>query len=292
MKHGIFVAYWNKRESSQYYIDKIARLGFDSVELGSNALLNLNTKEELADLKAYAADKGVGITIGAGLSRDSSLSSPDPAVRERGKAIMTELMEKMNLADVRVAGGAGVPTYWPMDYSQPVDKVGDRGRSIESMRELAKVAEDNGVLLCAEVVNRFESHILNTAEEALAYVKEIGSPKVKILLDTFHMNIEEDSIPAAIRLAGDYLGHLHTGESNRKLPGSGHLPWREICEAVVDIGYDDGIVMEPFVISTEHSYRGIRLFRDLSGNADEAKLDRDAAESLIFFRHVLKQCQK
>lgn len=83
-----------------------------------------------------------------------------------------------------------------------------------------------------EVLNRFESHILNTSEEGVKFVTEVGMDNVKVMLDTFHMNIEESSIGDAIRHAGKHLGHFHTGECNRMVPGKGRTPWREIGDAL------------------------------------------------------------
>ena len=99
-----------------------------------------------------------------------------------------------------------------------------------------------------EVVNRFEQYLLNTCEEALDYCGRVGSSHCQILLDTFHMNIEEDSIFDAIVNAGNQLGHLHIGETNRRAPGRGRIPWDEVAGALKKIDYTGSIVMEPFLI--------------------------------------------
>ena len=108
------------------------------------------------------------------------------------------------------------------------------------------------------------------------------------MLDTFHMNIEEDSFGAAIRTAGPLLGHFHTGECNRKVPGRGRIPWKEVGEALRDIDYDGAVVMEPFVRMGGTVGESIKVWRDLSSGADEAGLDRDAAESVRFSRFMLE----
>jgi len=109
-----------------------------------------------------------------------------------------------------------------------------------------------------------------------------------VMLDTFHMNIEEDSIGQAIRTAGPLLGHFHTGECNRKLPGKGRMPWREIGEALRDIHYDANVVMEPFVMMGGTVGEQIKVWRDLSDSADEKKMDQDACESVRFCRFVFQ----
>ena len=170
-------------------------------------------------------------------------------------------------------------SYWPIDYSKPVDKAGDRARGLEGISSLADFAVDLGIDLCLEVLNRFENHVLNTADEGVAFVREVGKPNVKVHLDTFHMNIEEDSFGEAIRTAGPLLGHFHTGENNRRVPGKGRLPWHEIGTALREIGYNGAVVMEPFVKMGGGVGSDIKVWRDLSDNADEAQMDEDARQA-------------
>jgi D-psicose/D-tagatose/L-ribulose 3-epimerase len=129
--------------------------------------------------------------------------------------------------------------------------------------------------------------VLNTAQEGVDFVRETGKPNVKVHLDTFHMNIEENSFAEAIRTAGPLLGHFHTGENNRRVPGKGLLPWHEIGGALKEIGYDRAVVMEPFVRMGGQVGSDIKVWRDLSEGADEAALDEAARQSLAFSRFVL-----
>lgn len=290
MKNGILCAYWEKPRDTkaEFFIDKAKALGFDIMEISAYHLMDRNDAE-LLSLKEYADKNGIGLTIGFGPPEQLSICSEDEAVREAGIANLTKLMEKMEKIGVQIVCG-GLHAYWPVTR-RDVDKKADRKRSIESLRRLSKVAEKNNVFLCLEVLNRFENHIFNTAKEAVAFIEEVGSPNVKIHLDTFHMNIEEDSIPAAIRTAGPMLGHLHTGESNRKVPGKGHLPWREICEALIDINYNGAVVMEPFVRDDGAAARRICVWRMLVDGGEE-KMDKDAADALHFFKYVYQSCKE
>ena len=136
-------------------------------------------------------------------------------------------------------------------------------------------------------INRFETHILNTSEEGVEFVKEVDKDNVKVMLDTFHMNIEEVSIGDAIRHAGNLLGHLHTGECNRMVPGKGRMPWREIGDALQDIKYDGNVVMEPFVRMGGQVGSDIKIWRDISRGASEEELDADAKRSVEFQRYML-----
>ena len=287
MKHGIYYAFWENEWNAdyRYYIEKASQIGFDILEIGA-LRINSYTPSQLAEVRQCAKDKGVVLTAGIGPSVDKDLSSPNEAVRKAGNAFFKETLLNLAALDIHLIGGA-LYSYWPIDYSKPVDKVGDRARGIAGIRGIADFANDLGINLCLEVLNRFENHVLNTAAEGVAFVEEVGKPNVKVMLDTFHMNIEEDSIGGAIRTAGPLLGHFHTGECNRRLPGKGRTPWLEIGEALRDIGYDGTIVMEPFVKMGGTVGLDIKVWRDLSQGADEARMDQYARDALVFSRYML-----
>jgi D-psicose/D-tagatose/L-ribulose 3-epimerase len=147
-----------------------------------------------------------------------------------------------------------------------------------------QAAEDNNVIFAMEVVNRFEHFLMNTAEEGVSYVKQLDSPNARLLLDTFHMNIEEDHIGTAIETAGQYLGHVHLGESNRRPPGCGHIPWDELASALKKINYQGALVMEPFLMPGGQVGSDIKVWRDLSIGID---MDAEAAKAVKFMRSKL-----
>ena len=153
------------------------------------------------------------------------------------------------------------------------------------MKEAAKAAEDCGVYFNLEVVNRFEQFIMNTSAEAVDFVKQVGSPNCRILLDCFHMNIEEDSFREAIKTAGSHLGHFHLGETNRRAPGRGRIPWDEIGSVLKEIHYPHALTMEPFLMPGGEVGRDISVFRDLKGSLD---LDQEAQRACTFIRSKLQ----
>jgi len=288
MKYGIYYAYWEDEWSADYipYIKKAAGLGFDILEIACTPIPSYSSAK-LADLKACAAEYGITLTGGHGPSARHNIASADPAVVREGMEFYTGLYKKLEVLGITKIGG-GIYSYWPVDYTKPIDKQGDRARSIENLQILSKSAKNCGINLYLEVLNRFEGYILNTAEEGVRFVDEIGADNVKLTLDTFHMNIEEDSFGEAIRLAGDRLGHLHIGEANRRVPGKGRLPWQEIGEALKDINYQGDVVMEPFVRRGGTVGSDIKIWRELEKNTDTATLDRDAKESLAFIKNVFE----
>ena len=112
------------------------------------------------------------------------------------------------------------------------------------MRECAEHASRLGAGLLVEAINRYETPLLCTAAQTVAAVERIGAPNVHVLLDAFHMNIEEVSLGDAIRATGEHLGHFHIADSNRQAAGMGHLDFVEAAEGLAAIGYDGWLSAE------------------------------------------------
>ena len=178
MKHGIYYAYWEKEWAADYtyYVDKVARLGFDILEVGAAPLPDY-TKDQIRALRDCAKANNIELTAGYGPTYDHNLGSADPAIRKNAKEWFTRLFDVMAQLDIHLIGGA-LYSYWPLDFSQGVDKEGDWKRSVEAMQDIAPVAKQYDITLGMEVLNRFENHILNTAEEGVAFVKEVGMDNV------------------------------------------------------------------------------------------------------------------
>ena len=285
---GIYYAFWERDWSADYlpYIKKVKKLGFDVLEIAAGALPELSAvkRRELADA---ARDEGIKLTYCIGLPKQYDVSSPDERVRKDGVAYVSELLDCIHEMGGDMLGGI-IYSCWPMDVRPDYeDKCRIRQQALLSLRELLKKAEQYDINCCLEIVNRFEQCILNTAAEGIAFVKELESPKAKLLLDTFHMNIEEDSIGEAIRSAKGLLGHFHIGECNRKTPGTGRMPWDEIFTALRAIDYQGAVVMEPFIKMGGQVGKDILVLRDLSDNADEEQMDRLAANAAAFVRKGL-----
>lgn len=288
MKIGTYFAYWEKEWDVDFfpYISKVKKLGFDILEISGGGLADLEDAKVVA-LREEAKRCGITLTACIGLPAQYDVSSEDESVRQNGIVYMKRLIDKCELADIHQIGGI-IYAYWPVDYSKPVHKEAVREISIRSVRELADYAKPKAVSLMLEVVNRFEQFLVNDAAEATQFVKDIGRDNVKVMLDSFHMNIEEDSFYDAIVSTGEYLGHYHVGEPNRKVPGKGRIPWDEIGRALRDIGYNGAVVMEPFVRMGGGVGADIKVWRDLSNNASDAQLDADIAESCVFLRKTLE----
>ena len=289
MKYGIYYAYWEKEWAADYtqYVKKAEKLGFDILEIGASPLPDYS-QEQIRLLRQCAKDSGVTLTAGYGPTFEHNMGSSDPAIREKASEWFKRLFEVMGQLEISKIGGA-LYSYWPVDFSKPVHKEDDWKYSVEGMKKLSELAEPYQITLNLEVLNRFENPILNTAEEGVQFVTEVDRDNVKVMLDTFHMNIEETSISAAIRTAGNLLGHFHTGEYNRMVPGQGRMPWREIAEALHEIQYDGSVVMEPFVRRGGQIEKDIHIWRNMKTDISEEILDRDARNALLFEKYLFEQ---
>ncbi len=285
-KIGIFYMYWvrNWHDNVHPYIDKVADLGYDIIELQSGMIAEMSAAER-QELKAHLDDRGLDFTSVIGLPAHYDVASADKSVRDAGLAYLRKICDAVGEIGGGIVGGI-VYSSWPATLPPGESDIRPyTERSIASMKEAVKAAEDNNVVFALEVVNRFEQYILNSCEQALDFVNAVGSPNVKIMLDSFHMNIEEDFIGEAIVKAGDQLGHFHVGENNRRPPGYGHMPWTEIATALRTINYTGPVVLEPFVTPGGEVGRDIKIYRDLSVGID---LDEDARKALLFMRGLLK----
>ena len=290
-KLGIFVNFWEKSWTInyRYYIDKVKRLGYDILEFQAQPLLEMEDSECRA-IKKYADDAGIKLSYSLGLNPKYDVASPDDEVRAGGVTYLSNIVRKIAVMEGELFSGVtyagwGVPSY----FVDEAEKERLFARSVDSMQKVMKVAEREGVTVCCEAVNRFESPLVNTAAEAIRYADAVNSKCIGIHLDTYHMNIEENSIGDAIRLVGSRLRHFHTGENNRNVPGRGHLNWDEIFSALAEVGYKRDIVSEPFLQMGDEVGYDIRVWRDILENPTEERLDAEAAFLLDFTKGYLKK---
>lgn len=288
-KLGIFMNFWEKNWAADHkkYIIKASKLGFDVLEFQAQPLLGM-TDNYLRELKKIADDNNIEMTYSLGLDKKYDISSVDSDVRKKGIEYLTNIMKKVKVMDGKIISGVSYAG-WGVPAIEDIDKERLTMNSVDSMKKLAKIAEDLDIVYGVEAVNRFEGVVLNTAKEAVEYVNAVDSKNVGVLLDTYHMNIEEFSIGGAIRTANDKLVGLHVGENNRSVPGRGHLDWNEIFEALKDVKFKGRIVAEPFVVRGGEVGRDIYVWRDLVDCTDEESLDKEALFMLEFEREMIKK---
>ena len=194
MHYGYWTLYWGSEPLQ--FIKRAKKCGFDILEVNAPKVARMSNAERDA-LKSAIADIGLSLTYSIGMTADMDLVSEDAATRRKGIAFLQQVARAMKHMGGTVLAGINYSS-WPRKLLPDEDKQTLTDRAIEGVREAIKAAEDNDVIFCVEVVNRFEQFIMNTAAEGIAFAERVGSPNCKILLDTFHMNIEEDSLRGSI----------------------------------------------------------------------------------------------
>ena len=154
---------------------------------------------------------------------------------------------------------------------------------VDILKDLADYAGKKGVVLGLEPLNRFETSFITTADQAIELVDRVNHPACKIMLDTFHMNIEENSMGDAIRKVGSRLLQVHSNENNRGTPGAGHVPWKEVAQALKDIKFDGVLVIESFTSKVKSIARAAAIWRPLASSQDAL-----AADGVVFLHELMK----
>jgi len=153
---------------------------------------------------------------------------------------------------------------------------------VKNLKTLCKYAEKRGKKICMEPLNRFETDFINTCEQGLKMIKDVGSPVLKLHLDTFHMNIEQKNQAAAIRKAGKALAHFHACGSDRGTPGGDHIDWQGIAKALKDIRYQGDVVIESFTTDVKVIAKAAAIWRRIEPTRNEI-----AVKGLKFLKKTL-----
>ena len=227
------------QEGLERALSKSAEHGYRCIEL---AYLRPE-RFDLDSLARHARDLDVQIGVTMGLPWDKDVTSDDPGVADAGKALLADAVRAVRDIGGDKLGGILYSGHGKYDHAPTED---GRKRAVQAIAETAEIARDAGIDLVLELVNRFESNLLNTTAQGLKFIEDTGSDHVRLHLDSFHMQIEEADPASAIRLAGDKIGYFHIGESNRGFLGDGTIQWEPIFDALVEIGYDRDIVFESF----------------------------------------------
>jgi D-psicose/D-tagatose/L-ribulose 3-epimerase len=229
----VWTADWDEA-GARHALESSRRAGYDFVEI---AIMDPATVDP--DMTArLLAEYGLRATTSLGLTFATDISSDDPEVVARGEALRV----------TRDLGGdflGGVIHSAMGKYLAPATEAG-RENAVRVLAKLAESAAESGITLGLESVNRYESNLLNTVEQTRAFAEATGAANVVVHLDTYHMNIEEDDLVAAIGRAGDRLGYVHIGESHRGYLGTGSIDFDRVFRALVDAGYDGPIAFESF----------------------------------------------
>ena len=151
------------------------------------------------------------------------------------------------------------------------------------LKTICDYAEAHGKVICMEPLNRFETDFLNTVDQGLQMIREVKSPSLKLLLDTFHMNIEEKNPADSVRRAGRHVGHIHASASDRGTPGDDNVDWPALARALKDIHYQGAVVIESFTQDVKVIARAAAIWRQIEPNRDDI-----ARNGVIFLKKTLR----
>jgi len=267
MKFGastfIWVSPFSNRTMSLF--EKVKKQGFDVLEI---CIEDPETIDAAVIAKAAATFDVEPLICGAfGPGRD--ISADDPSSRQTGVSYIKTCIDIASQVGAKLVSGPMYAEVGKIGLQTPDAKKQRTEWAVENMQTVAAYAKNAGVKLAVEPLNRFETDFLNTVDQGLAFLEQIGATNVGFLLDTFHMNIEEKKIGDAIRRAGEKIFNFHACGNDRGTPGEDHINWDEIKRALQDVGYDDYLIIESFNTDIKEIARAVSLWRPLATSADD-----------------------
>lgn len=251
--------------------------GFDAVELLIEDPAHIDSALVNRKLRQH------GLTCG------SVAAAIDPARDLRGNAAsqrngvnyLCALIDQMVTLDARVLSGPLYSYVGRADAYTTAEKKRHWNAVVKNLKTVTRHAARHGKLVCVEPINRFETDFLNTVDQGLKLIADVGSPALKLHLDTFHANIEEKNLADSIRRAGRHLGHIHACGSDRGTPGKDHIDWQAMARALKEIRYDGDIVLETVTLDVPRIARSAAIWRRMEPTQHEI-----ARDGLRFLKRV------
>jgi len=281
-KFGVSSFIWSENFSKNdlNLIKTAKNLGFEVIDL----LISHPEDFPVKEVREITKSIGIEPTTITVLNRETNLIDPDIKIRKAGIEFLKKLIDINTAIGSKILGGVN---YAAWGYLSGKPRTEDEWKmSIECMREVANYARHGSeVVIAVEPVNRFETHFLNIAEDAVKYCKEVGTDNIKVHLDSFHMIREELNFTKAVKTCGkEYLAYVHVCENNRGIPGTGLVPWKEFFSALKSIGYSGPMVIESFDPSFEELNRLCAIWRKFAETGEAL-----AVEGLKNLKNIEKE---
>lgn len=280
-RFGVNTLIWTENFSvaDLWILPHMKALGFHTIDLSVNDPPNFPVRE----VKEAIIKSGIEPVITTALPFDKNPVSPDKEVRLAAAEHLMRIVDVANELGAQIVAGV-IYAAWGYKTNHPRTEEEWRW-SIEIIQKTAAYAKSTGnVILAVEVINRYVTHFLNTAQDAVRYCRDTGMDNVKVHLDSFHMMIEEESFKKAIHCCGnEYLAYFHSCESHRGIPGTGMVPWREVFSSLKEVGYEGPLVIESYDPRFERSACNSCIWRDFAASGEEL-----AVKGLAFFAEELE----
>ena len=267
-----------RTEEARTLIPKIKQMGFDVVELALEDPSHLDGGE----VRRLLDDNGLGAVVCGAFGPSRDLTSDDPANVQGSLDYIKAALEFGQAVGAGVLAGPMYSAVGKARHIPDEQRKQEFDTAVAGLKKAAAMASDYGLRLAVEPLNRFETDLVNTAEKARTLVDAVGNTSIGVHLDTFHMNIEEESVYNAILTAGDRLYHVHASESNRGTPGSAQAHWSDLARGLKAVGYDGAVVIETFTPGVKEIARAASIWRPMAPSQDYL-----ASEGLRFLRTLL-----
>lgn len=264
MKYGLHTLMWTESFTREdlHLFEKLKGLGADGIEIDLGDPDSLPVKS----LKKYKSDLDMGVTFTTAIDKEHNPLSEDEQTRKKAANFLKRRIEIVSELGATTLGGV---LYAPWgEFTGEMRTKDEWEYAKETLNRVLPFAEKKGVDLALEPINRYETYFMNTVEIGKRLIDELDGSNAGLLLDTYHMHIEEKSQYDAIKLAGEDLLHLHLCENDRGIPGTGQLDWEGVFKAIKEIGYDEWVVIESFVPAIEEIATNTAIWRDVAPDAE------------------------
>lgn len=258
-------------------LDHVKMLGFDVYEIAVEDPDLVDAKQ----LHEEAQRVGIDVTVCGAFGESRDISSDSPARRENGMVYIKNLIDMAQILGSPYVAGPMYAAVGRTRLCTPDEKQRQTSFAVENLKILADYAAHKNVSLAIETLNRFETDFINTVEQGLELIAHVDRENVGFLLDTFHMNIEEKSLPDAIRMAKGKIFDFHSCANDRGTPGEDHFDWPAIREALADAEYSGPVIIESFTPQIREIAKAVSLWRPLAQSPDAL-----AKNGLKFLRSV------
>lgn len=280
MKFGVNTMIWSGQYDRQIQelLPLIKEKGFAGIEIPLFRLDGFNASAVRKDTEAA----GLECTVSSAFIQGLSPISGDAVTRTKALQHLKGLIGAVAETGAKILCG---PMYSPVGYLPGRRRNSDEWKwAVEGLQSLGDTLSSNNVTLAIEPLNRFETYFLNTAADAAMLCDQIAHPNIGILFDTFHANIEEKDIAAGIRTVARHLRHMHTCENDRGIPGSGHVEWPGVFQALSDVKYDGWLTIESFGFNIGDISAAAAIWRDIEKTPESI-----AFEGLRFLRENVRR---
>ena len=280
MKYGINLLLWGANIGPEHdkLLEQIKSWGFDGVEIPTFG----PDEHRYRKLGSRLRELGLECTTCVIVSKETNPLDPSAKVREAAVDHLKKMIDHNVMVGSNMMMGP---------YSSPVGGLVGRGRTddewkraVEVFQKVAPYAQQAKVKMALEYLNRFEHYFINDTESAARFVDEVNHPSFQLHYDTFHANIEEKKIPAAIRAGGKRIAHVHISENDRSTPGEGHVDWEGTFQTLAEISYDGWLMIEAFGCALPEIAGATCIWRNMF--PDEKYL---AQNGLAFIKKNVKQ---